>query len=69
MTIPPHVTAADVLELSCKLMRADAYKIANQDARARQMKGRDKGALADHKAAIHRYEMMLGISRIAEGER
>jgi hypothetical protein len=66
--IPSHVSPADVIDVAVKLMRADAYRLAQQDARARQLKGKDAGLWADQKAAVYRYELTRGVEKIAEGE-
>jgi hypothetical protein len=64
MTIPAHVTPAQAVESAVKLVRALSYKRAQQDARARELRGQDAGTWADHAANVYRYELLRALAKL-----
>jgi hypothetical protein len=66
--LPAHITPDKVVETAVKLMRSLSYRRAQQDARARQLKGRDAGAWADHAANVYRHDLLRALTKVEETE-
>lgn len=62
MKIAPNVSPQDVVDAAVYLFRAVTHKRMQQDARQRDLRGKDAAVLVDHATNVYRYDLMRRIS-------
>jgi hypothetical protein len=62
MKIAPHVSPQDVVNVAVSLFRAVTHKRMQQDARQRDLRGKDAAHWVDHATNVYRHDLVRRLS-------